>query len=287
MGGRSRLARGQLRIVALPLWLMSFACVSNAEHERVVHERDSLRAIVDSVKTDPAEIIAAAKRALNNGKVEDTHTILAQLGGRKLEGTLAKDVATLNDSAVALLARQGVVTAQANAAREKAHADSAKHESARLAQALGHTYTHHDDVQDMTFYYAKGITRYVNGPSQVMLYMAKPDKGSPSLHLRIRYSADEWLFVQSYTFKVDGKTFSVDPVGYDAVKRDNGSGEIWEWYTTSADAELELIKAIIASKSATLRYHGRTYVKDHTITGEEKRALQVMLDAYAVMQSAP
>jgi hypothetical protein len=47
---------------------------------------------------------------------------------------------------------------------------------------------------------------------------------------------------------------------------------------------MELITSLIKSKSATLRYHGRTYVKDHTVTAEEKHALQVMLDAYTVMK---
>jgi hypothetical protein len=200
-------------------------CVSSSELERVVHERDSLRTILDSIKTDPAELVATAQRAIRDGKPEEAQKTLTRIGGRRLDAGIAQDVASLKDSAAVMIARAGQEAARQKAALDQARADSAKRETQRLAQALSRTYTHRDEVQDITFYYAKGISRYVNGPSQITLYVAKPDNGTASLYMRIRYSADDWLFVESYTFKIDGRTFDVTPVGYDAVKRDNGSGE--------------------------------------------------------------
>ncbi len=73
--------------------------------------------------------------------------------------------------------------------------------------------------------------------------------------------------------------------GFNKVERDNGYGGIWEWYDTSAEErELEIVRAVIKAKRATLRYDGQQYYRDRAITMDEKSALQRVLDAYGVLE---
>lgn len=65
------------------------------------------------------------------------------------------------------------------------------------------------------------------------------------------------------------------------MSRDNGYGQVWEWYDTPAESrELEIVRAVISARRAVVRSVGRQYYDDHTVSGEEKAALQRVLDAY-------
>jgi hypothetical protein len=281
-----------MRSVTRTVWIVVAISACNApadharaEHERLVHERDSLRAALDSIRNGPDQLLAAARVALANDKPEEATRAARLLIERHPTSALVTQAKAIQQGATAALAARNAKEAHERDVLEKARADSARQARAHLARALSSTYTQRDNVNDVTFYYAKGISRYVNGPSQMLLYAAKPDEGSPSLSLRIRYLADDWLFIEGYTFKVDGRTFTIDASGFDDVKRDNGEGEIWEWYTTDADDQMDLLRAVIASKSAVIRYRGRAYAHDRTITADEKRGLQVMLDAYEALKA--
>jgi hypothetical protein len=66
-------------------------------------------------------------------------------------------------------------------------------------------------------------------------------------------------------------------------ERDNDS-KIWEWYdSTVTEADLHMIRTIIASKNSVIRFNGRQYRKDKPITSSQKQALRNVLDAYKVL----
>jgi len=103
----------------------------------------------------------------------------------------------------------------------------------------------------------------------------------PWLRLKIRYYGSDWLFVESFFVVVDGERFDK---AYAEFERDHGGGDVWEWYDESPTAkDLEMIKKIISSKKATIRFVGRQYHRDHVIDTNEKRALQSVLDAYEAL----
>lgn len=78
----------------------------------------------------------------------------------------------------------------------------------------------------------------------------------------------------------DGQRFERGRVKFE---RDHDS-KIWEWYDENlTDADLQMIRAIIASKEAVIRFNGRQYRKDRTITASQKAALQNVLDAYKAL----
>lgn len=138
-------------------------------------------------------------------------------------------------------------------------------------------------MREITWYYDKTTTQYADVNS-FHLYMGKTKDRNPFLRLKIQYSADDWLFIESYMLKVDGKTYNISEDSYGEIKTDNGSGEIWEWLDRYVSAsEYEIVKAVANSKSAKLRHNGKDYYKDRTITYKEKVALKNILNAYEAL----
>jgi hypothetical protein len=275
-----------LGLVSLGLTVLAVtACgVSDADHRRVVTERDSLvtslaaaRAELEETKFGAPRLLTQAKAALAAGKFREALDASTQLLDRHPEAAERVEAATIKT-----FASQRV--AQVAADVQRAKDEAAKAEQRRLAQALGGVYSRVDNVRDVTFYYAKGQSHFVNDRTHPLLYIVKPKQGPPSLRFIIRYVSDDWLFIESYTIKTDGETHTIAP-SYGEIERDNGMGGIWEWYNTDAGAtELRIARAIIGSKSAIIRFSGKQYYKDRTVSAADKRAMQVVLDAYDVLQ---
>jgi len=134
-----------------------------------------------------------------------------------------------------------------------------------------------------TKFYTDRSTPYYSNYSTFHIYIGKTEGGDPYLRFKVRYSDDDWLFVESASINIDGDVRDLD-VGSD-WERDNGSGDIWEWVDVSAtESHLSLVRDVINSKSAVIRYFGSQYRDDRTITSAQKRALQNVLDAYEALK---
>lgn len=140
----------------------------------------------------------------------------------------------------------------------------------------------YDEVREITWYMDK-TTPYYDNTNNVHLYIGHKKYSDPWLRLRIRYAGEDWLFIERYTFKADGATYTIEADYFD-VKRDNSGGQVWEWYDCPVEEkELGLVRAIIASEKTILRYEGDTYHKDRIITSTEKKALENVLNLYEAM----
>lgn len=172
------------------------------------------------------------------------------------------------------------VEAEAKKAKEIAAAQKLKtSEEKRIAASVSRMRTKVDSIEGVTWYYDRTTPRYTNYNS-FHLYLGKRGLSSPSIRLRVQYNADDWLFIESFLVVADGDRFEYGPVDFE---RDNDS-EIWEWYDEPATSrDLEMIKAVIASREAVIRLNGRQYRKDRTITSSQKKALQNVLDAYIAL----
>jgi hypothetical protein len=153
----------------------------------------------------------------------------------------------------------------------------------RLANATKRMRKKYDDIDEITWYRDKTSPYYTNY-NGFFAYIGKPDNGIPYLRLRIQYAADDWLFIERYIIKVDGKTYNILEENYGEIETDNGNGGIWEWLDRNVgDSELNIIKAVANGKDVKIRYVGRKYHKDKTITSSQKRALKNVLDAYEAL----
>ena len=152
-------------------------------------------------------------------------------------------------------------------------------EDKRVASALQKMRKNTDKIDGVDWYRDKSSPAYTN-QNGFFIYAGKRSAGGPWLRLRIQYLAEDWLFIQSFVVVADGQRFERNRVKFE---RDNNS-RIWEWYDENlTDADLQMIKAIISSKEAVIRFNGRQYRKDKTITASQKAALQNVLDAYKAL----
>jgi len=111
------------------------------------------------------------------------------------------------------------------------------------------------------------------------LYVEKKDAEPPVLRIEIRYLGNNWIFLESFTVMADKKKFTLYPV---ALKREAlGWGVVLEMDDRPVSGQSQdMVKAVIASDEAMIRYSGRAGISDKGITGEEKTALKKVADAY-------
>lgn len=114
----------------------------------------------------------------------------------------------------------------------------------------------------------------VNG---IYCYFMLVDGKPSNLRFKIQYRADDWLFIQSYKFLIDGNTYDYVP---GKVERDNDS-YIWEWSDTQVSVLSEsLLKSLSVAKTAKIRFVGRQYHKDKDITAKQIASIKRTLDYY-------
>lgn len=136
-----------------------------------------------------------------------------------------------------------------------------------------------DDVKGYKWYQDKSSYNYY-WRNEFYIYTSKgPD---PTLFLNIRYFDEDWLFIDSFFFNVDGETFSLTP-SYGEIQRDSDTN-VTEWYNEVATPEnIELVQKIMNSKKTIMRLEGSKYYKDVTISKAQKDAIRNVLIVYQGM----
>lgn len=132
-----------------------------------------------------------------------------------------------------------------------------------------------DQVEGITWYEAKGIYPL---STYVKAYFGTKENSKPILRRYFNYYSENWLFVESVTLVIDGSKYENERLKFE---RDNASGNIWEWSDERAAApEYNQLRAIANSKKTIIRFNGKNYYHDHTVTQKEKAAISKVLDAY-------
>lgn len=163
-----------------------------------------------------------------------------------------------------------------------AKAKKAAEEEARK-RAIRAMYVNSDTFEGINWYYDRGTySRYAG--DKFLLYMGKREGSAPWLKLRFMMFDSNWHFFEWIQVNVDGTKYTFTP-DYDDIKRDNGSGDIWEWYDhdpTSAD--FAMLEKIIKSKSTRIRYiNDDNFYEERTVRASEKKALSNVLLAYEAL----
>lgn len=128
----------------------------------------------------------------------------------------------------------------------------------------------------------KSNPKYVNR-NGVFLEINTSNDLPTGLYFNIQYFADDWLFIKSYSFNIDGQVFSYMP--YD-IKTDNGNGNIWEWSSSYLNDDNEpIIRAIANAKSVKLRFNGRQYFDNRNLSSKEIQAIKESLEYYDALKT--
>lgn len=261
------------------LALLIAACgVPQEQYAAKVREADSLREVLDDLEHGASRTLAKAKAEWNSGNRPAARAAAVDLLTRHPsapEATDAQAVLAMADTADSADARQ-------------VRAEAAARESERAA-ALSGLRKKRDDMEGYTTYRPRGAPEFVNSRSWVVPYIYDGDTGPPRLKFVIYYVADEWLIVERYLFKVDGVAyeFTPDDYGPGRVERDNGSGGIWEWWGTDAtDGQARrFLEALANSKEASMRYDGKQYYKDRTLTAAEREGARQVIRGFEALRT--
>ena len=228
---------------------------------------DQLEAELREIKTSPEQGLIQANRAYSKKQWTEVEEI-------------CRSVMELYPGSTHAQAAQTLLQSASEAKRLEAQ------ERERISQqALAGLRKQYDKVNEITFWNDKSAPSWNGERDWIGAYLVKEKAGRPYLRLKITYTSEEWLFVDSYVIKVDDTRYELTPDSYgnNAVSRDNGSGDIWEWWDTDAtDEYMKILRAISTGKSVTLRYSGDKYYHDHRVSESEKRAISRILTAYEI-----
>ena len=105
--------------------------------------------------------------------------------------------------------------------------------------------------------------------------------GRAWLRFMLYYEAGDWLFVNKALVKADD--YKQELAGLE-FERNHTGGTIWEWYDRGAtDRDIKLIKKVISSDEAAIRFYGQQYHDDRKISFKQKRQLANLLLVYEML----
>ncbi|TAN70801.1 MAG: hypothetical protein EPN17_03955 [Methylobacter sp.] len=148
-----------------------------------------------------------------------------------------------------------------------------------IAVATKNLTSSYDAIEEITWYKDKSIINHYG--SGISAYLGKVKGGLITFRFKLEYIADSWLFIDSFIVAADDQRFEYNHIEF---KRYNNSSGITEWYDKQfLDEDLVMIKAILRSKQATIRFKGNNAYEDHIISRQEKERLEDVLVAYDLL----
>jgi hypothetical protein len=139
----------------------------------------------------------------------------------------------------------------------------------------------HDDVEDRFFIsiFTDLITDDRKEPP-LRPYVGYKS-GKAWLRFKLYYEANSWLFVNKVLIKADDYKQGFSGLNF---ARDHTEGTIWEWYDRNAlDSDIKLIKKVISSDKAVVRFYGRQYYDDREVSFKQKQQLTNILSIYEML----
>ena len=129
-------------------------------------------------------------------------------------------------------------------------------------------YKKKDDYSDSYWMLPNNYPKFIN-VNKVCCYIDfnSNDNTPNSLHFKLCYTSEDWLFIRNVKFNCDGKVFTYIP---DEVNRDNDSS-IWEWFDERVTAENEpLFQAIANASKVKMKINGDQYYDERVLSNKER-----------------
>lgn len=252
------------------LFFVSIGCESNNELNRLKAENKKLKEEIEEVKYSPEKLLILARNQHKQKNYVEAKKNIKLLTEKYPSSAETKEA---NKLLIAI-----------NDTLNKNKASKEEAEEKKLAIALKKMSKKRDLIEGITWYQDISSPVHQNTDGFFLYFgineeMDNAPKSKPFLRFSVQYHANNWLFVESYKVKADDKIFDRSC----HFERDNYT-TIWEWcdsHPTAAD--INMIKAVISSKKATIRFIGKQYHNDKPITASQKKALQNVLDAYKAL----
>jgi hypothetical protein len=144
----------------------------------------------------------------------------------------------------------------------------------RIADLLSTLSIEYDDFDQVTLIHSP---LYNNKTSSIGIRIIANNNSSLTGMLTVRYESDKWLFVDSFSIAADDYRWqSAKKLSFN---RDHGNGKIWEWFSSKLDSlNIPMLEKIATSANSKIRFHGKQYFDDYTLTKEQKSDLNSMIE---------
>lgn len=124
--------------------------------------------------------------------------------------------------------------------------------------------------QDFLWVEPKSSTKFRN-VNRLFAYFALENGKPVNLRIVLQYTSDDWLFIQSCIFNVDGSVYTYTPTD---MQTDNGivddESKIWEWFDESLSGmDYSTFEAIGNAKVVKMKLNGRQYYDSRRLTKSE------------------
>lgn len=157
-----------------------------------------------------------------------------------------------------------------------------KRKAAKVNAALAGLAKKVDKMRDVAWYQHKTSPKYRNQRGFYVYFGRDTDGTVNAPRFVMQYTPDDWLFIERAWAKVDGVQVALpQKSGLLGWERDHQDGDIFEWSDVSVDSsDLEVLRRIAAAKSVTVRFEGKQYRSDRTLTVQELKAMREVLAAW-------
>ena len=160
-------------------------------------------------------------------------------------------------------------------AKEQARLDAINLEAIEKYKPLFNEET--DEFSDFVWVTPKTAPKFVNR-NGVYCYFVMHGGKPVTLRFRYQYYADEWLFIESMIFNIDGENITIIP---DMDTDCGDGGKIWEWCDEAVvggnSVDEKFIAKIANAKSVKVKMNGSQYYDTRVLTAEQIKSIK---DAY-------
>lgn len=171
-----------------------------------------------------------------------------------------------------------------------AAAGAVKAKSPAAADPLKGLVKSYDKMRGITWYQSPAAPKYRNA-NGIYLYFGKEDNGTVlPLRLAAQYHDDDWLFVTRAWAKADKARIDIPQKdNLFGWERDHSGGSIWEWsdIPVVSSSDKERVRTLADAKEVTVRYEGKQYYKDRTVSAKQLKALHDTIVAYEAVSGKP
>ena len=145
-----------------------------------------------------------------------------------------------------------------------------------------------DRIENNEFYTPKAVKYYSDGTwaaDQRCFILPYLGRNSNSVWLRLiyNYTDSEWVFFRKVIVVADGEKFTKSFNYYDIV-RDNAAYRVWEYIDEVSSVDEKMLWAIANSEETLVRFEGKDYTHDFTVTDGDKAAIREVLTAYEALK---
>lgn len=160
-----------------------------------------------------------------------------------------------------------------------------QNEARQIIRSIKPTLRFRKDDFNGGWYEPASAPKYVNRNGLYAYFNYKDEKTRPGdIYWTMQFYGDDWLFIKSYIFLIDGKQYSFVP---GEVRTDSGNGGmVWEWFNEQATPDaMVILRAISTSKTAKVRMLGSDYRKDVTINEAQKLGIKRILMLHDALET--